>query len=91
MKQIVSLLLKTVAERCYTQLQIRLTFREPVKKYLVDVGSDEKYGARPLRRAVQTKIEDALAEEILAKRIKSGDNVTVGVAKNEVTFTVNKL
>ena len=90
MKQIVSLLLKTVEKRCNAQLQIQLTFREPVKKYLVEVGSDEKYGARPLRRAVQTKIEDALAEEILAKRIKPGDHVTVAVAKNEVTFTVNK-
>ena len=50
---------------------------------------EEKYGARPLRRALQTHIEDALTDEILSGKVKSGDTVTVGCMKNALNFSVN--
>ena len=90
MKQIVTLLAKTLVERCRTQMEIELHIRDSVKAYIVETAYDPKYGARPLRRMIQSKIEDALAEEILAGRIKRGDRVEVGLKKQEIVFEVPK-
>ena len=90
MKQIVTLLAKTLVERCRTQMEIELHIRDSVKAYIVETAYDPKYGARPLRRMIQSKIEDALAEEILAGRIKRGDRVEVGLKKKEIVFEVPK-
>ena len=90
MKQIVTLLVKTLVERCRTQMEIELHIRDSVKAYIVETAYDPKYGARPLRRMIQSKIEDALAEEILAGRIKRGDRVEVGLKKKEIVFEVPK-
>ena len=57
---------------------------------IVETAYDPKYGARPLRRVIQSKIEDALAEEILAGRIKRGGRVEVGLKKKEIVFEVPK-
>ena len=56
-------------------LNITLTCDESVKKALAKIGFDAVYGARPLRREIQNKIEDALSEKILEGNIKNGDNV----------------
>ena len=90
MKQIVTLLAKTLVERCRTQMEIELHIRDSVKAYIVETAYDPKYGARPLRRMIQSKIEDALAEEILAGRIKRGDREEVGLKKKEIVFEVPK-
>ena len=90
MKQIVTLLVKTLVERCRTQMEIELHIRDSVKAYIVETAYDPKYGARPLRRMIQSKIEDAIAEEILAGRIKRGDRVEVGLKKTEIVFEVPK-
>ena len=90
MKQIVTLLAKTLVERCRTQMEIELHIRDSVKAYIVETAYDPKYGARPLRRMIQSKIEDALAAEILAGRIKRGDRVEVGLKKKEIVFEVPK-
>lgn len=90
MKQIVTLLAKTLVERCRTQMDIELRIRDSVKAYIVENAYDPKYGARPLRRMIQSRIEDALAEEILAGRIKRGDSVDVGLKKKEIVFEVPK-
>ena len=90
MKQIVTLLAKTLVERCRTQMEIELHIRDSVKAYIVETAYDPKYGARPLRRVIQSKIEDALAEEILAGRIKRGGRVEVGLKKKEIVFEVPK-
>ena len=58
--------------------------------FIAEKGSDNKYGARPLRRAIQSKIEDALANEILEGRVKRGDSVQVKLHKNEIAFEVKK-
>lgn len=86
MKEIVSLLAKKLVIRCKEQLDITLSIRENVKKYIVEKGTDDKYGARPLRRALQTYLEDAMAEEILNGNIKSGDTVNVTVKNDKINF-----
>ena len=58
MKQIVTLLAKTLVERCRTQMEIELHIRDSVKAYIVETAYDPKYGARPLRRMIQSKIEE---------------------------------
>lgn len=87
-KSIVALLLKDFEKRCSQQMDITLTVRDSVKKHIAETGFDSKYGARPLKRAIQTKIEDALAEEILEGRISAGDHVAVGYTGKKIRFTV---
>ena len=88
MKQIVTLMTKSLVRRCSEQMNITLNIRDSVKKYIVEKAYDPKYGARPLRRMIQSKIEDALAEEILSGNVKNGDTVDAGMRKDEVHFTV---
>ena len=88
-KKIVGILLKEFAKRCKTQLNIDVKIRENVKEFIGKEGFDPKYGARPLKRAIQSKIEDAMAEEILEGRIKAGDSVTIGLSKEKVNFIIN--
>ena len=91
-RQIVGILLKNLEKRCETQLDITLKVTAAAKDYLAEAGFDSKYGARPLRRAIQTKIEDEMAAEILEGRIKRGDTVQVKVKDKKICFTVkNKL
>lgn len=86
MKKIVGLLCREFAKRAKEQLGIRLTIRESVKKHIVETGTDKKYGARPLKRAVQNQLEDKLAEAILAGEIQRDSDVVVGLSKKEIKF-----
>lgn len=88
MKKIVTILSKTLVDRCRSQMDIELVITEPVKAFIVEQAYDPKYGARPLRRMIQTKIEDQLAEEILSGHAKKGDRVQVGLKKKELVFSV---
>lgn len=88
MKAVVTLLSKVLAERCREQMDIKLTVTPALKEYIVEKYTEMKMGARPMKRAVQTVIEDALAEEILCKKIVPGDTVTAGLKKKQVVFTV---
>ena len=88
MKAIVTLLSKTLSKRCKEQMDIELSVGSAVKEYLVEKHMDVKMGARPMKRAIQSEIEDALAEEILAGKVKSGDKVSVGLKNKKITFTV---
>ncbi len=88
MKDVVSLLARVLAERCREQMGIRLTVTPALKEYIVDKYSEVKMGARPMKRAIQTVIEDALAEQILQKKIVPGDNVVAGLKKKQVVFSV---
>ena len=90
MKQIITLLSRNLTRRCKEQMDIDLTITPSLKEYIVDKYADYKMGARPLKRAIQTVIEDALAEEILAGRIKSGDHVSAGVKDKKAVFHVKK-
>ena len=87
MKKIVGLMCKELALRVKAQLDIDLTIRDSVKKFIVEKGTDKKYGARPLRRAIQNELEDKLAEAILAEEVKAGTEVNVSATKKEIRFT----
>ena len=91
MKKIVGLMCKEVVQRAKEQLGIILVVRDSVKKHIVETGSDKKYGARPLRRAVQSQLEDKLAEALLNGEIKRGDHVEAGISKKEIKFTVREI
>ena len=86
MKKIVGLMCRELSERVMKQMNIKLTIRDSVKKYIVEKGTDKKYGARPLRRAIQNELEDKLAEAILDGDVKAGTEVVVSVAKEKVVF-----
>lgn len=90
MKAIVSLLSSNLYRRCEEQMDIRLTMSTALKDHLVEKYSDVKMGARPLKRAIQSVVEDALAEEILMKKVQPGDFVTAGFKNGKVTFTVKE-
>ena len=88
MKRIVTLMCHEFTKRLADQMNIRLSLRESAKSLIVEKGTDAKYGARPLRRALQTELEDKLAEAILNGEIKAGDAVEAGAAKKEIRFFV---
>ena len=88
-RQIVNILVKKLEKRCKEQLDIELVVRNNVKDYLAENGFDSKYGARPLKRAIQNKLEDRMAEEILDGKIHRGDRVIVSVSKKVIKFSVN--
>ena len=87
-RKIVTILLKNLEKRCQEQLDIILKVTGAAKDIIADAGFDSKYGARPLRRAIQTKIEDEMATEILAGQIKAGDTVQVKVKDKKICFEV---
>ena len=87
MKKIVGLMCKDLICRAKEQLGITLTIRDSVKVHIVETGTNQKYGARPLRRAVQNQLEDKLAEAILSGEIKRDSEVVVGISKKEIKFT----
>ena len=87
MQKIVGLMCKELVKRAKEQLGIHLTIRDSVKKHIVETGMDKKYGARPLRRAVQNQLEDKLAEAILSGEIGRDMDVVAGMSKKEIKFT----
>ncbi len=86
MRKIVSLLLKTLVERCKSQLGIELRVDANARNEIVEKAYDPKFGARPLRRMIQDKIEDGLAGELLDGRIGRGCTVDVTVKDGEFVF-----
>ena len=89
MKKIVTILSKSLIDRCEKQMGIHLTITGSVKGYISEKAYNPKYGARPLRRMIQTQIEDMLAEEILSGKIKPGDDVEIRMVKKEIKTVVN--
>lgn len=69
---------------------ITLTYSDDVVKYLIDVGTDLEYGARPLKRAVQRVFADKLSEEIIMGKLKNDSDVTVNVKDGEIVFEIEK-
>ena len=89
-KKIVNILLATLEKRCREQMEITLKVTNSAKEHLAESGFDSKYGARPLRRAIQNQIEDALANEILEGKIKRGDIVQVQQKNKKLCFHVKQ-
>ncbi len=90
MKEIVNLLARGLAARCESQMNIHLTLTPALKEHLIRKYADNKMGARPLKRAIQSVVEDSLAEEILAKKVQPGDTVSAGFKGDKVVFHVKQ-
>ena len=86
LRKIVSMMCRELARRAKDQLGIKLDIRDSVKSHIVETGTDKKYGARPLRRAVQNQLEDKLAEALLSGEITRDSEVAVGMSKKEIKF-----
>ena len=87
MKEIVSILLRTLEKRTRAQMSIRLNVGEDVKDYLIEKGYDEKYGARPLKRTIQNLVEDRLAEAVLEGKVREGDSVKLTLKDGQLKFS----
>ncbi len=87
-REIVRIMLDTIAKRAATQLKLRIKAEDALLDHLAEKGFDEKYGARPLRRAIQTEVEDKLAEEILEGRVRMQDTVTLGFKDDKLQISV---
>ena len=87
--QIVNLMLADT-QKVLNDRNINLIINDDVKKYLLEKGTDVKYGARPLRRAVQRYVEDELADMILRGELENGKTVdmTMNTEENKIKFTV---
>lgn len=88
MKQILNLMVKEISDRAKKQLDINIKMSAAAKSVIIEKSFDKKYGARPLRRKLQTMVEDRLAEEILEGNIKQGDTVSIGVSDKKLKFEV---
>lgn len=85
-KEIVKLMFATLSKRAEEQLGITLQPEEEVFDYVTEESFDNHYGARPIRRVIQNKVEDKLAEAILAGKVLAGDTVRLFVKEKEITF-----
>jgi len=85
MKAIVELELRNVSNRLKEQGLV-FDFSEAAKSFLIEKGYDAKYGARPLRRAIERHLEDSLAEAILGGEIKAGEVIHVEVQNDQLSF-----
>jgi ATP-dependent Clp protease ATP-binding subunit ClpC len=85
-ESIVGIMFKQLAKRMFDNLKIVVEMTPEAKKYIAKEGFDEAYGARPLKRAIQSKIEDRLAEEILDGKINEGDKVKVHVENESIVI-----
>ena len=88
-QKIVAIMMNEISDRALDQMGIHLHTSEGVLRLLAEAGFDPVYGARPLRRAIQNKVEDLLAEEILCGRIHRGDQVRLTLAGKEIKISIN--
>ena len=91
-RDIVFIMFDRIAKRALSELNIKVKCDDSFIDHIAEKGFDEKYGARPLRRAIQNEVEDRMSEEILAGTIKSGDSVTISYDsdKKETVFKHKK-
>lgn len=84
-KQIARKMLETVEQRL-ADMDIKISFTDEAVSAIADAGFDEDYGARPLRRAIQTKIEDKLSEQMLEDKVTENSEVVCDYSDNEFVF-----
>lgn len=89
-REIVRIMLDEIVKRAATQMQIKIKAEESLLDYLAESGFDEKYGARPLRRAIQNQVENPLAEQILNGKVSAKDTVIIRYADGAVKFGVRR-
>lgn len=88
LKEIVKIFLKSLDKRTNAQMHIKLDVSESAIEHIAESGFDKNYGARPIRRAIQTQIEDLLADKLLSDEIKAGDAVAVDYDKDAKKITI---
>ena len=88
LKEIVKIFLKSLDKRTNAQMHIKLDVSESAIEHIEESGFDKNYGARPIRRAIQTQIEDLLADKLLSDEIKAGDDVVVDYDKDAKKITI---
>ena len=86
-RQIVKIMLKTLNKRTVAQMNLSLEVTEEAIAHLAKSGFDKNYGARPVRRAIQTQLEDKLADELLEGIIAAGDHIKVDCKDEKITFS----
>lgn len=84
-RQIVDLMLKDLFKRL-AEKELNIEVSDEVKDHLAECGYSEAYGARPLRRLIQRKMEDSLAEEILSGKYVKGDTIKVTLVDGKISF-----
>ena len=85
LRQIVGIMAKEITSRLQ-ELNITVKITSAVLDVLAEEGFDPEYGARPIRRAIQKKIEDPLSEALLSGEIRFGQQVTIGATKGKITI-----
>ena len=88
-QQIVRILVNQLAKRVEAQMSIKITLSDAAIAHLAKSGFDKNYGARPVRRSIQTEVEDALADQILSGDVGPGDQVSVDCVEEKITFSKN--
>lgn len=88
-RKIVGIMMNEISGRAMEQMGIDLHASDGVLRMLSEAGFDPVYGARPLRRAIQNKVEDLLAEEILSGKIHRGDQVRLTLTNKEIKISIN--
>ncbi|MFT7352067.1 MAG: ATP-dependent Clp protease ATP-binding subunit ClpC [Flavobacterium sp.] len=94
-KEDINLIIEIELEKLYARIKdlgYTLNLSVKAKAYIADKGFDRQFGARPLKRAIQKYVEDALAEEIITSKISSGDEIFMDIEENsdELTVTIQK-
>jgi len=87
-QEIVRIMIAALNKRLEAQMGITLDVTKEAVEYLAKSGFDKDYGARPIRRSIQTKIEDELADRVLSGEIQQGSKVAVGFEDEKITFTL---
>lgn len=86
--KISKLLLDELCNRALVNIGIKIKYNDDVLNFISEKGFDQKYGARPLRRAIQNNIEDVLAEYILVNNVKFGDEIVFTIEKDELVIKI---
>jgi ATP-dependent Clp protease ATP-binding subunit ClpC len=86
-QKITRLMLDETVQRVMENMSIEMTYTDALVAYIAQDGYDQVYGARPLRRAIQNKVEDELAEDILRGRFKEGDKIAVDYIDEKLVLT----
>lgn len=89
-KEIVKILLDIFIKRVKEQMDISIKVKEAAINHIAESGFDKTYGARPIRRAIQTQIEDSMADKLLANEIKQGDSVIIDYTDGNIIFSIGK-
>ena len=89
LKEIVRILLRNLSSRTNAQMRINFSVSEKAVEHIADKGFDKNYGARPIRRAIQTEIEDLLADKLLAGEVKVGEKVNVDYDETEKKIIIS--